>query len=255
MNLRYCHCLILLLHVINIFPAQSEIPKDLTNIILCVGPAYNKRQQLIETTQQDLEFTPFKAIYITTTDTKNLGIIFETTEPKYLLFSRRDKQLDCLNCILLSLKAVANNPAYADDDIILFKHESVYINDMNLIHKAIAKINDGYDIVCKYWIGFEAEKTAGRLNDYYHTDSFFMKVSAARKLLPYLNEITRFTPDFQFCEEFFTKYIVNQLPRVYKIDYHHSSWKDNELGFYHIPRYDDDPKWYWNKSNYDTLYL
>jgi hypothetical protein len=238
----------------NTIAVEADKHKNLTNIILCTGPAYNKRQQLIETTEKDLCFIPFKAIFVATTDIRNLGITFFGQEPEFILFKRRNKQLDCLNCILLSLQSIANEPTFADDDIILFKHESVYINDMNLIRKAIGKLEQGYDIVSKYWIGFTGATIRPYLNDYYHTDSFFIKVSAARKIIKNLSEITHFASDYKFCEEYFTNYVVNQLTNVYKINYHHSSWKDNELGFYHIPRHKEDPKWYWDKSNYDQLY-
>ena len=50
-------------------------------------------------------------------------------------------QLDCLNCILTSLKNVVADPEIDDDDIIVFKHETVFINDMNLVQVQFKKFS------------------------------------------------------------------------------------------------------------------
>ncbi len=224
-------------------------------IILCTGPAYGKRQQLIDITNQDAKIIPFKKIFVITNDPVLMDISFDPIPTQTFYFLARGKQLDCLNCIINAIKAVANDSSCLDDDILLFKHESVYISDMYLIMQALHKIDEGYDMVIKNWIGFEDRPDKTHLKDYCHTDCFFMKVSSARKLFKNHAEVTCFVKgDYHFCEEYFTKYIVNVLPRPYKIDYRHSAWKDNELGFYHIPRYEEDPDWYWNKENYHQLY-
>lgn len=230
-------------------PVQETLRKKM---ILCVGPAYGKKELLIETTQQDINYIAFKKIFVITNDQSLLDVAFNTNT-QTAFFTSRGKQLDCLNCIINSIINVAQDPECFDDDIMLFKHESVYINDMNLVQKAVEKIIKGYDMVAKYWIGGECI-TSLHYNDYYHTDSFFMSVKAARKIYSDLYEIIDFTQDYQFCEEYFTKCIVSKLNKVYKIDYHHSSWKDNELGLYHMPRYEEDPNWYWDKKNYADLY-
>jgi len=234
---------------------NTSIEHVLNNkVILCTGPAYGKRQQLVTITAQDLGHISFKKIFVITNDQALMDLCFEGKQTICYFFPARGKQLDCLNCIIHSLIQVALDTECLDDDIILFKHESVFINDMNLVLKAIEKIVQGYDIVAKYWVGAE-HITSYHCNDYYHTDSFFMSVRAARFLAQELREIQNFTQEYQFCEEYFTKYMVDTLSHVYKIDYHHSSWKDNELGFYHIPRYEEDPDWYWDKSNYSQLYI
>lgn len=225
------------------------------NIILCTGPSYNRKKLLRETIECDLELIPFKKIFVATNDYNNLDLQIIGQEIFCQFFSSRDKQLDCLNCIIVSIKCAANDPDCLDEDIILFKHESVFINDMNLIKKAIGKIMEGYEMVIKNWIGYEDRPDLTHLKDYCHTDSFFIKVSAARKLFKNHLEVDCFIKgDFHFCEEYFTKYIVNKLLKPYKIDYRHSSWKDNELGLYHIPRFEEDSSWYWDKKNYDDLY-
>jgi len=209
---------------------------------------------LKDCTEKDMQLIPFKKIFLATNDPENLNLTFGDQVPVCELIPLNDKQLDCLNCIISTINAVANDPDCDDEDIIIFKHESVFISDMNLVRNAIGKILDGYDMVVKYWIGFPATRFSTSLNDYYHTDSFYLKVGSARQFLKNHPLVPYFTADYQFCEEYFTKHIVSRLPFVFSIDYHHSSWKDNELGFYHIPRYEEDPKWYWNKKNYNEIY-
>ncbi len=223
-------------------------------IILCTGPSFGRGDLLKSVTERDHEILPFKKIFLATNDPRNLGVEFHGKRPAVELLVQRGKQLDCLNCIIRSIRNVVNDPECLDDDIILFKHESVYISDMNLVRKAIGKILDGFDCVAKYWIGFPHTKTPGRLNDYYHPNSFFLRVGAARPIFKDHPVIPYFTEEYQFCEEYLTKYLFSRLSRIYRIDYHHSSWKDNELGFYHIPRYEDPPEWLWDKKNYDELY-
>lgn len=222
-------------------------------IILCTGPAYGKRQELISITNQDRLLIPFKKIFVITNDKTIADIMFDGVPTIDLYFTARGKQMDCLNCIIHSIIQVAADQECLDDDIILFKHESVYINDMFLVTRAINKIMQGYDMVAKFWVGQDIHNEYN-FPDYYHTDSFFLSVKAARAIAKDLQELSAFTQDFHFCEEYFTKYIVNKLSRVYKIDYHHSSWKDNELGLYHIPRYEEPADWYWDKKNYESIY-
>jgi hypothetical protein len=221
------------------------------NIILCTGPSFGRADMLKKHTEKDLNLIPFKKIFLSTTDPENLTITFNKKKPVCELLERKDKQIYCLNCIISSIKNAVNDRDSQPEDIIIFKHESVYINDMHLVSQAIGKILDGYDAVLKYWIGFE---NTPYLKDYYHSDSFYIKVSAAQPIFSNLPLLKWFTSECQFCEEYLTKQIVNRLSRVYKIDYHHSSWKDNELGFFHIGRYEEDPDWYWDKSNYDEIY-
>lgn len=243
-----------LFFVFILFQMSTVLPA-FDNIILCTGPAYGKRQQLIDITNQDAQIISFKKIFVITNDPLLMDINFAPIPTQTLYFMARGKQLDCLNCIINAIKAVAHDPACLDDDILLFKHESVYISDMYLVSQALHKISEGYDLVIKNWIGFEDRPDKTHLKDYCHTDCFFMKVSSARKLFKNHAEVTCFVKgDYHFCEEYFTKYIVNVLSKPYKIDYCHSAWKDNELGFYHIPRYEEDPNWYWNKQNYHQLY-
>jgi hypothetical protein len=233
---------------------KSDIEYFLNNhMILCTGPSFGRAQMLKSTIEKDLELIPFKKIYLSTNDHNNLKLTFNNKKPACELLDRKGKQLDCLNCIISSIKNAVNDADSDPDDIIVFKHESVYINDMQLVKKAIGKIQEGHGGVFKYWIGFENQPSE-YLKDYYHSDSFYIKVAAAKLIFSDLPLVNGFTKEYQFCEEYLTKYIVSKLPNVYKIDYHHSSWKDNELGFFHIGKYEEDPDWYWDKKNYGDLY-
>ncbi len=224
------------------------------NIILCTGPSFGRFQMLKEITERDDAIISFKKIFLVTNDPVNSAIRFNGRRPHVEVLVQRGKQLDCLNCIIRSIRNAVNDPECLDDDILLFKHESVFISDMHLVTKALKKIRDGYDAVAKYWIGFPHTKTAGRLNDYYHSDSFFLRVGAARPIFKDHPILPSFTEEVQFCEEYLTKILFAPLQKIYRIDYHHSSWQDNELGFYHIPRYEDPPEWLWDKKNYHELY-
>lgn len=233
---------------------NQEIEKILNKrIILCTGPSFGRAAMLKNTIEKDFAFIPFKKIFISTNDPNNLKIAFKNQKPAFELLEKKDKQLDCLNCIISTIKNAVKDPNSQPDDIIIFKHESVFINDMHLVKQAIGKILDGYDAVFKYWIGFKNEPS-NQLKDYYHSDSFYIRLGAAKPIFENLPLVKRFTKDYQFCEEYLTKDIVNKLPKVFKIDYHHSSWKDNELGFYHTPRYEEDPNWFWDKKNYEEIY-
>jgi hypothetical protein len=223
------------------------------HILLCTGPSFGRASMLKSTTEQDMKVIPFKKIFLSTNDPNNLKITFNGKKPICELLVRKNKQLDCLNCIISSIKNAVNDPDCQSDDIIIFKHESVYINDMRLVKKAVGKTLEGYDGVFKYWIGFK-DAHPPHLNDYYHSDSFYIKASAAKPIFENLPLVKWFTKDYQFCEEYLTKHIISKLPNPYKIDYHHSSWKDNELGFFHIGNCEEDPKWYWDKKNYNELY-
>ncbi len=228
-------------------------------VILCTGPAYGRKNMLIETINKDLTLVPYKKIFIATQDPNNMDLEIDNPKISCTLYEGKGKQLDCSNSIINSIKLAAKDPECQDDDIIVFKHESIYINDMNLIKRAINKMMEGYDMIVRRWTGYPELETlmnrSGIINGFYMTNVFLIKVSTARKLFINIYELNQLTNDYHFCEEYFTKHIVKKIPNVYSIDFFGSTWKDNELGFYHIPRYEEDPSYYWNKENYDELYL
>ncbi len=226
--------------------SDARIDHILQNkIILCTGPSLHRREMLKKTTEQDIQLIPFKKIFVATNDPDLMDITFLNQKPICEYIQAETHQLGSLNCIITSLKNAVSDPDSKDDDIIIFKHETVFINDMYLVRQAIGKLLDGYDMVVRYWAP----------DHFYMTNVFYIKVSAARAIFQNHPQATGFNDDYRFCEEYFTKYIANAVPNVYRIDYAHLTRKDNELGFYHVPppQYENDAG-YWNKANYYQLY-
>ena len=137
-------------------------------------------------------------------------------------------------------------PKWKYDDIILFKHESVYLNDLGLIKKAMSKILEGYDMVARSWI-VPKSRTRG-------TDAFFVRMGAIREIVKNYPLVTGFTPDGTFCEEYFTTYLVSRLANVYDVPYCHSNGGFTELGFYHIFSAAEAGRAPWDRSNYRDLF-
>lgn len=116
------------------------------------------------------------------------------------------------------------------DDIILFKHESVFINDMHLFKKAIRKLLDGAGMVARnimWGMG---------------TGEFFVRVSAVKEIVKNYPIITEL-PNDDYAKEngvwnaetYFNAYPVKHIHNPYIIDHKtHSHWKFTELGVYHI---------------------
>ncbi len=226
---------------------HPEIDHYLKNkIILCTGPALGRYQMLKNTTEDDMNLISFKKIFVVTNDPEIMNITFNGVKPVCQLIEDWRKDLDCLNCNIQNLKNVVNDPEVEDDDIILFKHESLFISDMGLIKRAISKMLDGYDMVVRSWIVPNSPTRC--------TDMYYVKVSAVRDIVKDFPLVSSFIPEAPYCEHYFTAFIVNKVAKVFDVPYEHSNWKFTELGFYHIPRLTEDPNWYWNKNNYHDLY-
>lgn len=224
---------------------RMRIDQVLKNkIILCTGPSLHRRELLKKTTESDMRLIPFKKIFFSTNDPALQDITFNGIKPVCQLMRERGHQLDCLNCMLTSIRNAVTDPEVDDDDIIIFKHETVFINDMNLVRHAIKKILEGSSMVIRYHFRM------GCMGDV-----FFAKVSAVRDQFKHREEVTDFSDGSEFCEEYLTK-VVNGIPNVHHISYSHRSRKDTELGFFHIitakGEYDQDG--YWDKKNYDELF-
>lgn len=216
-------------------------------IILCTGPALGRYNMLKQSTEADLNLIPFKKIFLTTNDRSIMDITFHGKKPTHSeLIPNRGKHLDCVNCIISTIKNAVNDPEVDDDDIILFKHESVFINDMQLIKKAINKIvHEGYDMIVRnmaQWSGITA------------TDAFFIKVSAVREMIKNFSDINALPPNGWFCEAYFHQYIVKHIPNVYGIYYNHSNGDFTELGFYHIPSIPEATRPFWDRRNHDEIF-
>ena len=227
-------------------PLVDEYLKN--KMILCTGPAFDRYEMLEHSTEMDMNFIPFKQIFVTTNDPAIMPITFNGKNPASCqLIPNRGKQLDCLNCIITTLKNAVDHPEILDDDIILFKHESVYINDMGLIRKVINKmVNEGYEMVTR---------TMGRFEGAHATDAFFIKVSAIKDIIKNCYEITEFPSDAPYCEAYFTQYIANQVPHKYSVHYgYHSNGGFTELGFYHVISLAEIIVPIWDRSNYSELF-
>lgn len=226
--------------------SSAQIDDAIKNrMILCTGPSLGRREWLKKHTEADLLSIPFKKIFLATNDSRNMNITFDDRAPTCRLIKERGHQLDCLNCILSSIKAAANDPECSNDDIILFKHESLFINDMVLVRQAVKKILEGEEMVARFWAP----------DSFYMTNAFYITVDAARKVFRALGEVTAFGAEYGFCEDYFTKRIVSSLSRIYRIDYSHRTRKDTELGLYHIPpQGEENEDGYWDKRNYNDLY-
>ena len=218
-----------------------------TKIVLCTGTAPNRRDMLLDTYKNDIKFFPFKKIFLSTTDPKNMNVLFEEQKPVYELFQSRGQQLDCLNCVITSIKNAINDPEVSDEDLILFKHESYFIKDMHLIRKAVGTIVvNNYDMVIQTMSNCLAKL-------WYLNGSFFIKVSAAKQIFKNLSIITQLPKDAAFCELYLTNYVFNKIKRPYTVECHFEG-QDNRLGFYHIPTAPMEPWKVWDKTDYEDLF-
>ena len=190
---------------------------------------------------------PFKKIFVTTNEPSIMGITFREKKPNSCyLIPNRGKHLDCLNCIISTMRSAVNDPDVQDDDIILFKHESVLINDIELIKKAVNKIvNEGYNMVVRnmaQWSGMTA------------TDAFFVKVSAIREIIKNYPDLTGLPHDGWFCEHYFHNYIVSKISNIFGIYFDHSNGYFTELGFYHYPSGQESGRLCWDRRNRKVLF-
>lgn len=234
-------------HVVKqeVYPLELEdILKN--KIILCTGPSLGSYDILKKTTESDLGLIPFKKIFVSTNDPAIIGISFNGRSPVCEQIPLWGKQLDCLNCIISTIKNAVNDPEVLDDDIILFKHETVFLSDMGLVKKAISKLIEGYDMVARSW---EVPKSATR-----GTDAFFVKAGAIREIIKDYPLVSEFVHDGKFCEHYFTTYVVNKIPNVYDVSYCHSNGWFSEIGFYHFPSCAESQRSPWDKSNYHELF-
>ena len=220
-------------------------------IILCTGTGFHRRQMLLDTYINDTKYFPFKKIFLSTNDPENLDLVFGNQTPTTHFFPHYGHQLDCLNCIMTSIRNAVNDPEVFDDDIILFKHESYFVNDLYLIRKALGTIVlNNYDMVVQFFRHYN-------LREWQLTGSFFIKVSAARPLFTDFTELTQFphpTGSWEAsCEYYLDNYVLNQLKRVYKVPCHYEG-QDNRLGIYHIPKTHLVRWQIWDKEDYHDLF-
>lgn len=229
-------------------------------MILCTGPAFKNYTLLKNTVESELNIIPYKKIFVSTNEPSVMNITFNGIKPVCQFLENWGKPIDCTNCIISTLRNAVNDPEVCDDDIIIFKHETLFVNDMELIKRAIKKmINDCNMIVRKMWFGTG-------------TDVFFAKVSGIKEIVkdyPLIKEekdLHGTNP-----ENYFGHYIVGKISHVYTIDLGHpeanptfsySHWGNTHLGIHHTyPSYSDPHapgdcfgSFWWDKKNYYELF-
>lgn len=216
---------------LNFHPQKTKDPIDeiLKNrMILCTGSAFKNRAQLIRTSEFDAKQIPFKKIFAAVDDPKNLDVTFKNAKSHVSLIPNIGTQYDGINCIIGSIRNAVNDPESLDDDIILFRHETLFIYDLDLVKRSIAKFLEGYNAVARFFTNGE--------KSFYVTGSFFLKVSAARPLFQDQPFITQFDNAIDgFCEGYFTKYLMSKIPKQFILHVTHQLHGESELGFYHYP--------------------
>jgi len=226
------------------------------NVFLCFGPAYGRKEMLKHTVKNNLMYFPESKVGIATNDIRVKSAKFKVRAEVRVekSFKNLGHQISCINAVISAIKMVLREKK---GDVIVFMHEDCLINDPVLLYKAIEKIRKGFEIIVRNWItGNYRDKHYG-YDSYYVFDTFIIDYKAAERIFGNL-EIFKREDEFKyrFAEEFFTKMIKENIPenKIYKIDYHHSTWRDNELGFYHIPSKMEPAGWEWDKKNYNKLY-
>lgn len=220
-------------------------------IIFVFGPCWNNLNVLNNTIKNNLDLFPnTKAIYISTNDTNVLNYFNALNDPIIRCQKFADNQghqTSCFNAIISGMKMVIDYDNDDDDDIVVFSHEDVFINDINLFNNSISKFNKGVDIVCRKYEGTKK----GESLDYYMNDAFLIKKNKIKDIFGNTDMMTIHIG--MFCENEFTKIIKNY--NVFSFPYHnHSTHKDSELGFHHILNYDIGDIPFWNKSNIYELF-
>lgn len=235
--------------LIHEYISDPELDEYLNNkLILCTGPAYGRYDMLKSHTEADLDIIPFKKVFLTTNDPKNVDITFNGRKPDscQLISPPLGKQLDCYNCIISTMQAAIRDPEVLDDDVILFMHESVFLNDMNLVKRALKKMLTDVEII----------RRMGMFGP--PTDHFYVKVSAIREIVkdyPYVDGT------IYCCEYEFRDKILSRIPRQCILPTGHSLWRSTQLGSYHFyphgittSQVDGWQKPWWDKSNYYDLF-
>lgn len=222
--------------------------------IFVIGPAYNNLNTLLNTININNKILKnIKHFYIPTNDMtiynyfKNIKCYNITCD---FYHKNQGHQLSCYNCIIAGMKMLLiNEEDINNDDIVIFSHEDCYLNDLLLFNKAVNKLKI-FDIVCRKFIEKRQNKQS-----YYMNDTFIIKKNVIHKTFSNLEILNDFleenNKDNRFCEYFFSK-IITKL-KIYSISYHHTTWEDTELGFFHIPsrKYIEKK---WDKENIDIIY-
>jgi len=221
------------------------------SFIFVYGPCWNNLHTLLNTIKNNFAICPnTKAIYIATNDS-NVLEYFHSVAIKNIICEKfadnQGHQTSCYNSIIYGMHMVIKHEENNDDnDIVIYSHEDVYINDIQLFNNSLKKLNQGYDIVCRKYMG----TMKGESLDYYMNDAFLIRKRKINEIFGKYSQQTIHVG--MFCENEFTKIIQNY--NVFSFPYYlHSTHKDSELGFYHIINYDIGNIPFWDKSNIEDI--
>ena len=212
-------------------------------IILCTGSAFQQKEKLIDTYNNDIRFIPFKKVFFSTCDQNNLDISLGKKKPVCEYFLNQGKQLNCSNCVLTTIRNAVNDREVLDDDIILFKHESHFVKDPLLIKRALEMILlDDYEMVIQSF------------QEWLYTGNFFLRVSSARPIFSHLSAISKYPPNAPFNEGYLTNYIFNQVERIHRVNCSPHEAANSRLGFYHLPFEPVGQHHVWGMEDYHELF-
>jgi len=225
-------------------------------ISLCSGPAFKRKKLLENCIRNNVMYFPDAKVFIATNDKSNEKLRLKLKNPVFVkrLFPNLGHQISCINAVIGSIKMATKKKG----DVIIFAHEDCLIYDPLLLHRAVRKIiSEGYRIVVREWITGEFKERHYGYDSYFVFDSFVIDFNTAQEIFGNL-DVFKKKEDFncKFAEEFFTQLIKEKIPpeKIFTIKYHHSTWHETELGFYHLPSKKEPLSWRWDRSNYDRIY-
>ena len=215
-------------------------------LVLCTGPAFNGAEVLELTYQNDLQFLAFKKVFLATCNRSNQNIrLHEHTVCED--FPIIEREVNCANAVIRSICMAINDPEVIDSDIILFKHETFFARNLDLIRKALGTlVINGYDLVIQNVIQPTSSKDA------FSNGVFFIKVSAARAVFNNIPLIKQFPPGHH-CESYLTDTFFRQIKLIYKVPWRYES-REDRLGFFHIVGRRDSNEWRRDRSDFQFLY-
>jgi hypothetical protein len=239
------------------------------SLIFVIGPVWTNLDVLLDTIKKNRSMlSNIKKIYIPTNHEDVVKYFEENPDENIICeyaFKNKNHSLSCYNGVVSAMHMILKHETFNDDDdIVIFSHEDCYVKNIELFNNSINKIKDeNYEIVCRE---FDAPKCGNHYEKYYMFDTFFIKKSKIEKyfgntvLLEDFYHFGDVPSNFmlyhsktkKFCEAHFTKDIKIEDAKIYSILYSlpverqilspdgrlleaYGTWKNTELGFYHIP--------------------
>jgi hypothetical protein len=137
-----------------------------------------------------------------------------------------------LGALKTMLKAVSLAKEF-NSDLIIFSHDDVYINDIELLNKNIEFLNE-YDVVIR--------RPKQMDENYFMFDAFMIKTKVAKLIFNKKFKLTKKSIPLDFrgspCpEKYFGNLILRFIPihKIKIVDYKDETWGNTDLGFFHIP--------------------